>query len=227
MPHLLDDIVWASLTGPHAALSEGGASARRYPPAFAPFHAVAAQTPAHFKAMAELAGPDDRIVTFTPADIDPGPDCEVLTRAPIVQMVRLRSTLPAPPAHVVPLTPADAADMRSLAEETKPGPFASRTHELGSFFGIRVDGRLVAMAGERMRLAGYTEVSAVCTLPDFRGRRYAEQLVDAVCQGIFDRGETAVLHAFSDNLGAIGLYRKLGFAQRGEFRVTMMRKAVR
>lgn len=224
MQDSLDRIVWNSLIGPQAALSQGSARVKRFPPAFAPFFALAEETPAHYRELANLSAAGDRLVAFTPSDIDPGPAFEVLDRRAIVQMVQAPADLGPPPAHVVELTDADASAMRALADSTKPGPFGPRTHELGRFYGIWIEGRLVAMAGERMRPSGFTEVSAVCTLPDYRGRRYGELLVDAVSRRIFQRDETAVLHAFSDNVSAVGLYRKLGFVLRKEFRVTMMRR---
>ncbi|MCB8882795.1 GNAT family N-acetyltransferase [Acidisoma cellulosilytica] len=112
------------------------------------------------------------------------------------------------------LTPADAAEMLDLARLTKPGPFAQRTRELGRFLGVRRDGRLVAMAGERMKPGSFTEISGVCTHPDHRGQGYAAGLMRDVALAIVARGETPFLHAFADNLGAIALYEKLGFVTR-------------
>ena len=104
--------------------------------------------------------------------------------------------------------------MRELAETTQPGPWRARTHELGRFVGVRVDGRLVAMAGERMHLDGACEVSGVCTLPEHRGRGLAALLVRTVAAAIEARGETAFLHVMHDNVGAIRVYEALGFQGR-------------
>ena len=122
------------------------------------------------------------------------------------------------------LTLADVSEMEQLVELTKPGPFARRTIVLGSYIGIRKDGRLVAMAGERMRCDGFTEISAVCTQPDHCGRGHALFLVSTLMRDILARGETPFLHIFSDNTGAAALYRKLGFAYCRSLTVTVLKK---
>jgi ribosomal protein S18 acetylase RimI-like enzyme len=107
---------------------------------------------------------------------------------------------------------------------TKPGPFAQRTIVLGSYVGIRSGDQLVAMAGERMRFDGFTEISAVCTHPDHRGRGHAVLLVSALMRSILARGETPFLHIFSDNTSAAALYRKLGFTYRRSLTVTVLKR---
>jgi predicted GNAT family acetyltransferase len=118
------------------------------------------------------------------------------------------------PAPIVKLGVEDSADMLKLTALTKPGPFGPRTHELGSFFGIRIGSRLVAMAGERLKVEGYIEVSAVCTHPDHLGKGYAAALMRTVMRGILERGETPFLHSRADNARAIALYERLGFRHR-------------
>ncbi|MEI9963878.1 MAG: GNAT family N-acetyltransferase [Caulobacteraceae bacterium] len=104
--------------------------------------------------------------------------------------------------------------MLALATLTQPGPFFARTHQLGDFIGVKQEGRLVAMAGERMRPTGFTEVSGVCTHPDWRGRGYAAGLMRLVAARILARGETPFLHVYASNTGAIALYEALGFRLR-------------
>jgi predicted GNAT family acetyltransferase len=128
-------------------------------------------------------------------------------------------------AEIVTLGANDAPAMVELTKLTKPGPFTLRTHELGTFLGIRVDGQLVAMAGERMKPANYTEMTAVCVHPDYRGRGYAQMLLGAVSRQISARGEIPFLHVFSDNAGAIGLYRRQGMEIRRRIFVTALRRA--
>jgi predicted GNAT family acetyltransferase len=106
---------------------------------------------------------------------------------------------------------------------TKPGPFTLRAHALGEFFGVKIDGRLVAMAGERMKTAGFTEVSGVCTHPDFQGRGLGKLLSIFVTHRVLDRGETPFLHAFATNNAAIKLYESIGFELRTMMNVAMIR----
>jgi predicted GNAT family acetyltransferase len=124
----------------------------------------------------------------------------------------------------ITLGPADLEEMIALVELTQPGPFARRTPEMGRYIGIRDGGRLVAMAGERMHLDGYTEVSAVCTHPDHRGRGYARMLVSEIGRGIVERGETPFLHVYATNAVAIATYEKLGFASNGLRRFTFLKR---
>ena len=122
------------------------------------------------------------------------------------------------------LGPADVKEMRALVERTKPGPFFARSQELGNFIGVRVDGTLAAMAGERMHLDGYTEISAVCTDPAFRGQGHARDLLVCLADAIIERGELPFLHVLDDYLAAIALYKKLGFEIRSAMRLTVVRK---
>ncbi len=120
------------------------------------------------------------------------------------------------------LDEGDAADMRALSLLTRPGPFGPLTHRLGRFVGVRDHGQLVAMAGERMRLPGFTEVSGVCTHPDFRGRGLAGALMRIVMQAMLDRGETPFLHAYAAHDRTIALYETLGFAVRARLPMTVL-----
>jgi predicted GNAT family acetyltransferase len=126
--------------------------------------------------------------------------------------------------EIVTLGAADVPDMLALTELTKPGPFGARTHELGTFLGIRVDGELVAMTGERMKPGNYTEMTAVCVHPSHRGRGYAQALLGAVARQIEARGEIPFLHVFSNNESAIALYRRQGMEIRRRLHVTVLQK---
>ncbi len=154
---------------------------------------------------------------------------EVVLRKTLEQMVGPTTRGPVdrspPRVPLVPLGAADADEMMALVELTKPGPFSIRTHELGSYLGIRDNGKLVAMVGERMRLDGYTEISAVCAHPDYRGRGYPHALIKALSNTILERGEVPFLHVFSDNQSAIALYEKLGFTFRKTLQLTILSTA--
>ena len=108
---------------------------------------------------------------------------------------------------------------------TRPGPFRRRSNILGDFWGVRENGRLIAMAGERFKLDGYTEVSAVCTHPVARGRGLGAALSCHVAASILDRGERPILHAFASNENAIRLYARHGFVHRSSVKITILKRA--
>ena len=142
----------------------------------------------------------------------PYPGLEIVSEAPVIQMIADGKT-PAPPEGPAPIVlgPSDVPEMLRLAEQTNPGPFGPRTHELGQYIGVRVDGALAAMAGERMRLDGAVEISAVCVGPEHRGKGYAAFLVAWLVRKLREEGAMPFLHVFTDNSSAIALYERLGF----------------
>lgn len=174
--------------------------------------------------MRALMAPGEELIVIH-ADSSPLADgVELVTERAAVQMVADTADPIEIPAAVEKLGGADVAEMQALADLTKPGPFRSETHRLGTFWGIRHDGRLVAMAGERMKLPGLSEVSGVCSHPDARGHGYGRLLSRLVMGRIVERGEKPFLHAYSDNSTAICLYESLGFAIRSEMRVQCIRR---
>ncbi|SEP04514.1 GNAT family N-acetyltransferase [Amycolatopsis saalfeldensis] len=210
---VLGNAAWASLTGPHAHFAERKGQVLRYPVDVAPFLAVPDEPDEHvWRDIADLAGPG-AVVPLPAQAGPPPPGWEVLRAAAGVQLVDDRVAA-APDPEAVRLTAADVPEMLDLVARTKPGPFRPRTVALGTYLGIRRDGALVAMAGERLHPPGWTEISAVCTDPAFRGRGLAARLVHAVAAGIRDRGETPFLHAAATNTNAIRLYETLGFRLR-------------
>ncbi len=221
-PHPLDHPIWNALTTRQRAIAEGNGLAWRYPADIAPFAAMIDTSPASFAALAQLVTPSARIAMFTVRPIAPPDLLKTVVATTAEQMVATSidgaSTAPA----LVPLGETDVPAMLELVELTKPGPFGVRTGELGTFLGIRVGNRLAAMAGERMKLDGFTEITAVCTHPAYRGKGYARTLLQAVSRGIFARGETPFLHVFSDNKSAIELYRRSGFAVRRQMHLTAL-----
>ncbi|QKZ19103.1 GNAT family N-acetyltransferase [Streptomyces chartreusis] len=220
-PHILDNAAWAALTGPHAHLAERVGRAARYPRDVSPFTALEDPTdPRAWDDLASLVGPG----TVTPATaVRTVPDgWEIEDSGEGVQMVD--TALYAEPApEAIPLGPADIPEILGLIALTQPGPFLPRTIELGTYLGIKEDGQLIALAGERLRLPGWTEISAVCTHPDHRGRGLATRLVRAVAAGIRARGDTPFLHAAVSNTHAIRLYESLGFTVRRRTRFVLVR----
>jgi ribosomal protein S18 acetylase RimI-like enzyme len=204
---VLENPVWAALSGPQACFAEAAGRAARFPSDISPFAGLA--DPADPAAWRDLATLTDQTLLTAPA-ISPGPEWEQTIAVPGVQMVGTGMTGVADPDAVV-LTETDVPEIVDLVERTKPGPFAKRTIEMGRYLGIREGGRLIAMAGERLRPPGWTEVSAVCTDPEFRGQGLAARLTLAVAAGILERGELPFLHAAAANTNAIRLYEGLGF----------------
>ncbi|MEU8775677.1 GNAT family N-acetyltransferase [Streptomyces sp. NPDC048606] len=211
---VLDNPVWAALSGPHRAFAQSVGRAARYLPDANPFAAVAdPRDPRAWADLAELTGPGREVwLTGLPT---PPPGWRTLRTIPGVQLDGRAVRAEADP-EAVRLGAADVPEMLELVALTAPGPFLPRTVELGTYLGIRHEGRLVAMAGERMRPTGWTEISAVCTHPDHRGRGLAQRLVRAVAAGVRERGDLPFLHAAADNTNAVRLYGAMGFALRRE-----------
>jgi predicted GNAT family acetyltransferase len=224
--HLLDRPVWATLTTHHASLSEGNELARRFLPDINVFASSRDDTPASLRALALVVKPEESVVVLQVPEIVLPPGLVEVKSGRGVQMIAGRSmTGEVAGGDIRMLTETDAAEMVELATMTEPGPFLRRTHAMGTFFGIRIDGRLAAMAGERMRFPGYTEVSGVCTHPDFRGRGLARRLSAMVAARIEARGERPFLHAWKANHTAISLYETLGFKLRTELNISILKRS--
>jgi ribosomal protein S18 acetylase RimI-like enzyme len=222
MTHPLDNPVLESLTGPHARLAVVRGRAARYPADVSPFCAVPSRPgAADWADAARLLSPGE-VVLFPALDAEPPPDWEVLGLGEGVQLVA-DGIDARPDDEAVALGPADVPDMLRLVERTKPGPFLPRTIELGTYLGIRRDGELIAMAGERLRPPGWSEISAVCTDPAWRGHGLASRLTRAVAAGIAARGDTPFLHAIATNVTAIRLYKELGFTHRRDIQFVALR----
>ena len=223
--HILDRPVWNALTSRQAHLAAGDpATALRFVPQINVFGGTPDNTPNQLTALGTLTPRDGGVAIVERHRIVPPPDLIAMIEESVHQMTAARIADPEDedPA-IVPLGDADAAEMQALAELTQPGPFHARTHEMGEFVGIRENGRLIAMTGERMRVPGFTEISAVCTHPDARGRGLAAKLMRVVAARIVARGEQLFLHVYPHNKTAIAVYERLGFHHRADMRLTVLR----
>lgn len=212
----LDRPVWSALTTRWAAIAEGDASAWRIDRDYGVFGAAADRSPESLAALAALVPDRGELWLVEREDWPAPPGTRFVRQAECVQMIC--ETLPPvkPPAfEIVELGEDDARAMYDLAKLTQPGPYAAHTNRLGDFIGVKRDGALIAMAGERMKMPGLSEVSGVCTHPDHRGRGYAGALMRVVAERMLARGETPWLHAYASNGGAIALYESLGFRLHG------------
>jgi GNAT superfamily N-acetyltransferase len=218
--HPLDNPVWSCLTGRHAHLAVGDALARRYDAAIAPIAATAGTTPAHLAALAALVEPGDSVALGGLALPRLGAEWDVTHETSMLQLVYApRAPLPEGDFACTPLAAADVDAMLALVERTRPGPFRRRTIELGTYLGVHDDGRLLAMAGERMWVGDWREVSAVCTDPSAQGRGLAHGLVGRIVNGMLRAGQRPFLHVEAANARALALYGRLGFAPRATLRL--------
>jgi predicted GNAT family acetyltransferase len=220
----LDNPIWNALATLHANFAEGGTLARRYPLEVTMLAAMPEPTVEAYDALAKLLKGSGAALFLAQSPAVP-PGWNTLHVAPLVQMICQKPEIAAASdvESAKTLSAADTDEMVALAELTKPGPFGKRTRELGHYLGIRESNRLVAMAGERLHLPGYTEVSAVCTHPDFQGRGYAGRLMSILMREIVERGEIPILHVRQENVWAIRLYEKLGFRERRLFDLIVLR----
>ncbi|UPG84060.1 GNAT family N-acetyltransferase [Luteibacter aegosomatis] len=222
--HPLDKVVWNALTGEQSRFAIGDDRVRRYLPTIAPFAAMVDASQASLDTLNSLITNHGPVAFSTTDEIPALPELVVARHAMLVQMVWQGEPISIDRGEYVELTDGDVADMADLATETQPGPFGLRTVELGNYRGVRRHGRLAAMAGERMRIGGYTEISAVCVAPAFRGQGFARGLMRSLTSEILARGETPFLHVLKSNQGAISLYRELGFIERIDMHLTVIDK---
>lgn len=227
MKHLLDRPVWSALTTLHQALAEGGERARRYRPSIVPFAATGADDADSLQALARLLAPGETAVLVQADEIVLPPEISAASTASLVQMIAEPPMADLADGRIRQLTKDDAAEMVALASLTRPGPFTLEALSLGNFWGITIDGRLAAMAGERMKQPGYSELSGVCTHPDFRGGGLARLLSVFVAGRIAARGEVAYLHAYDSNAAAIGLYESIGFRLRNRMNMAVVQRGVK
>lgn len=228
--HPLDNVIWQALTTRQTVFAESCGDARRFIPEVTALGASRENNIEGYESLAGLLGQNQTLAVFLNEPYEAQSGWDFVVGAPLFQMVCENVNLSSATAsktdpEINELGDADSPEMIELTALTKPGPFGKRTHELGNYLGMRQNGKLVAMSGERMKIPGFTEVSAVCTHPAHTGHGYARILMSAVMQRIRDRGETPILHVREDNVRAIELYERLGFKTRVRLHFAVIRKS--
>jgi ribosomal protein S18 acetylase RimI-like enzyme len=224
--HPLDNVIWQALTTRQSQFAEGSANARRFVREVSPLSGFEEPSEANYAALAALVGDGATTAVFLDQPFAQRPGWEFIVGAPLLQMVCDKpAPLAASNGHaILELGSPESPEMLELTALTKPGPFGTRTHELGAYVGIRDGGRLAAMAGERLKVPGYTEISAVCTHPEHTGKSYARLLMSEIMDRIRARGETPFLHVRQDNTRAIAVYELLGFRARKLLHFAVLRR---
>jgi len=218
----LDNPVWHALNSHHQHLAIRAEDAARYQPGFVGAVAISENSSVGLNNLRGLVDTNEIIGIFGAVPEDQS-GWEVLQIDQIQQLIN-EDLKPATQVAAVLLTAEDVPEMLDLVNLAQPGPFSSRTIEMGQYLGVRQDGHLVAMAGERFHLTGFCEVSAVCTHPDYRQRGYAGALTTMVAEAILERQEIPFLHVAPGNDHALSLYTKLGFRIRTEIQITILKK---
>ncbi len=226
--HPLDNPIWTALTTNQSHFAQVSELARKFVPEVGPLAGFERPTREAYASLGKLVPVGNRAGLFleAPANRD---DVEsagfrIVEQDSLLQMIYADCELPTRGIDFIPMTAADSPEMLALATMMKPGPFGTRTHELGTYIGVRREGQLAALAGERMHVPGFTEISAVCTHPNHSGHGYATALMVELIGQIRRRGEIPFLHVRLSN-NAIGLYRRIGFSDRTVFRYTVIGKS--
>jgi GNAT superfamily N-acetyltransferase len=225
--HPLDNAIWKALTTSQAHLGTTNHSAGKFLQEVSMLGALAEPTAEAYESLLSILNSGERVGLFLQEDPQPPAPWKLISAVPLLEMLCERASLPEnggeQPAFLR-LGKTDVSEMLALTQLTKSGPFGRRTHEMGEYWGIRHNGNLIAMAGERLRLPGYTEVSAVCTHPDDLGHGHATALIAMLMRRIRSRGELPFLHVRPENRRAAELYERLGFRERVLLRYVILSK---
>lgn len=223
--HPLDRPIWNSLTTHHAANSVSTPRALAMRPSYGSLAAVADSSAESGEELVALIPEQGSLSLFDSIPMPPlPPGVRIVRQAPMHQMIADGAARLEPNVAALQLGESDAEEMLEFATLTQPGPFLRNTNRLGHFWGLREKGKLVAMAGQRLKLDGFTEVSGVCVHPDYRGRGYAADLVGLVTAEIEANGEVPFLHVLASNASAIAVYEKIGYAIRRTLMLTSIER---
>jgi len=220
---LLDNAIWHALNSHQRHLAISSDIAARYQPDIIAVVAVPYSDPSAFNDIKNLVEIDEITALFGEPQMEDLTGWELMDTFSVPQMI-YKNLKPTPEIDAFQLTTDDVPDMLDLVALTQPGPFSTRTIEMGLYLGIRQEGQLIAMAGQRIHLTGFCEISAVCTHPDYRKRGYACALTSMIAQSILDHQETPFLHLAPTNIAAMRLYTNLGFKKRKDIPLSVLKR---
>ena len=209
--NLFANPVWHALQTSHRHFAISGGEACRYPADVAPFAAVATPSKSALQSLHSLLAPGE-YVWLIGESYPSAPELSCIGNLECLQMVLPGEVTPPEPAPAItPLSNANAREMVALTDLAFPGFFRSRTCEMGSYYGVRSHGELIAMGGERITLDGYPEISGICTHPAHRGQGHAASLIWHLARNHRREGLVSWLHVSAENRHAIELYLRMGF----------------
>jgi len=222
---ILDNPIWHALTTNNSHLSAGNESVKYMDPEVGLFAAMLEINTDGLLHLAEIVEPLRKIILFVPEVLEIPYCWEIKLHRGLLQMIYTSKTVDFEDTKDIrALSTNDVPQMLGLTKLTNPGPFFLRTIELGNYEGIFNGEQLIAMAGQRLRPGPYTEISAVCTDPEFLGKGYASMLIKSQIKTILERQQIPFLHLFPENKRALAVYEKLGFSVRKELQVYFLER---
>jgi ribosomal protein S18 acetylase RimI-like enzyme len=225
MDHPLDNPIWTALNSGSASFAYGNGTVRFIDRRIGFFAGIPLYDTEHLDQLYAEMDSGTRVIVFPPGNLDLDAKWKVRNDNALLQMVFDKPSINLSlDASIRALAAADVPEMLALTQLAKPGPFLENTIAFGGYFGFFVDGKLVSMAGTRLAAGPYTEVSAVCTHPDFVGRGLAQRVLPHVMNYIQQKGQIPYLQLYPDNLPALRLYQRLGFVERANLRVYSLEK---
>ena len=225
MDHPLDNPIWTALNSGSASFAYGNGTVRFIDRRIGFFAGIPLYDTEHLHQLYEAMDSGMRVIVFPPGNLDLDTNWKVRNDNALLQMVFDKPSINLfLDESIRALAAADVPEMLALTQLAKPGPFLENTIAFGGYFGFFVDGKLVSMAGTRLAAGPYSEVSAVCTHPDFVGRGLAQRVLPHVLNYVQQQGQIPYLQLYPDNLPALRLYQRLGFVERANLRVYSLEK---
>jgi len=225
MEHVLDNPGWNALISGNKNLAHGNDEVKYFAADVSPFMGLRDKSAEQFQMLHDMIDSDRPIGFVSNTNITPPENWKLISPNQAFQMIYDRTEDPAAvEIDLIPLTEEHIPQMLALTKLTNPGPFAPRTIDFGHYYGVFNGDTLVALAGQRLHIFEYTEISAVCTHPDYLGRGYAKQLLLSHIHRMRAAGNVPILHVRNTNERAFKVYESLGFKTRTTIYFNIMQK---